>query len=58
MHMTFDEWIELGRRNGLQLARFCAAHETPYTKQEGELYERGDDPCIAAVRVIETRLSS
>jgi hypothetical protein len=51
--MTYDEWIEHGQAHGLDLRRFCAAHETPFTKLEADAYENGDDPCIPAVRLIE-----
>lgn len=53
--MTFDEWIELGKRAGLQLVPFCAAHDMPYTREEAELFDQGDDPCLPAVRLIDDR---
>ena len=53
--MTFDEWIELGKRAGLQLVPFCAAHDMPYTREEAELFDQGDDPCMTAVRLIDDR---
>jgi len=50
--MSFDDWLELGEREGFVTARFCAMHDgLPLTKDEAEGFEEGDDPCIAAIRV-------
>ena len=51
--MTFEEWIQIGRDAGLEVHRFCAAHDIPFTWREAAAFEEGEDPCIPAVRVIE-----
>lgn len=51
--MTLEEWIKLGEHNGFRIVRFCAAHNIPFTAEERHAQELGDDPCVAALRVIE-----
>ena len=51
--MTLEEWIELGEQNGWRIVRFCAAHDIPFPRREAAAFEKGEDPCIGALRVIE-----
>lgn len=50
--MTYEEWLDYGYRRGYCTSPFCDTHDgAPYTADEFEALDRGEDPCVVALRV-------
>jgi len=50
--MSFDHWLKFGIEQGFCGEGLCIQHEgTPFTPDEEQRYENGDDPCVPVVRV-------
>lgn len=50
--MTFDEWLEIGLRNGYCSPTVCSTHDAlPMTEEEDAEWEDGGDPCCHVVRL-------
>ncbi len=50
--MDFNDWLKYGIDAGFCGEGLCIQHEgTPFTADEVELFETGDDPCVPVVRV-------
>jgi hypothetical protein len=53
--MTFEEWLEIGKQNKWASDPICDSHDTyPVTKEEVELYDDGERPCIDIIRLYKT----
>ena len=51
--MSFDHWLKFGIEQGFCGEGLCIQHEgTPFTRDEEQRYENGDDPCVPVVRVL------
>ncbi len=49
---TFDGWLDHGVAVGFCGEELCIQHDgTPFTADEAELFEAGDDPCVPMVRI-------
>lgn len=50
--MDIKEWLEYGVSKGYCSPQFCDTHEgMPMTDREVAVWENGDDPCVAMVRL-------
>lgn len=50
--MTFDEWLDVGRKKGWISPGVCATHDgLPMTDEEMAEFDEGGDPCLPALRV-------
>jgi hypothetical protein len=57
--MTQWEWLQLGIREGWCSEIVCNTHEgLPCDDEEEAAWERGEDPCVPAVRLYEVSASS
>jgi len=51
---TIHGWLQHGINNGYCQPPTCGAHDgTPYSEEEADAYEAGEDPCIYIVKLIE-----
>ena len=49
---TFDGWLRHGIAVGFCGEESCIQHDgTPFTADEVEQFEAGDDPCVVVVRI-------
>lgn len=49
----FIRWFNKGIRNKWITATYCETHEgPPFTEEEMEMWENGEDPCCFSVRII------
>lgn len=48
--MTQDEWYQYGVDNGY-VEVFCATHDIYESAEEIEMFEAGEDPCVAVIRL-------
>ena len=50
--MSFDHWLKYGIDAGFCGEAVCIQHDgTPFTADEADRFEAGDDPCVPMVRV-------
>ena len=50
--MSFDHWLKYGIDAGFCGEGLCIQHGgTPFTADEADRFEAGDDPCVPMVRV-------
>ena len=49
---TRDEWLAYGIAKGFCSPSYCDTHEGgPLAELEQEQFDRGDDPCVIAIRL-------
>lgn len=49
--IDFDHWMEIGLQRGFVGPPVCSTHDgIPYTAEEVEAFEDGDDPCVHVIR--------
>ena len=53
--MTKADWLKLGQELGYCGPLICIQHDGIFTEDEAEAIDRGDDPCLFGVRVLEDR---
>ena len=52
MTLTFDEWLEIGMKEGYCSSPVCNTHDgLPSSEEEDAEWEDGGDPCVPAVRL-------
>lgn len=52
--MDYVEWINYGMKEGWISHIHCYTHDGPdMTEEEVDAWDRGEDPCIAMVRIWE-----
>ena len=49
--MTFEEWLDAGVASGYCAEPSCAMHGLPFTPEEEDRFEAGEDPCVSVVRI-------
>lgn len=50
--MDFDEWLEVGVKEGYCSKPVCNTHDgLPSSEEEDKAWEDGYDPCVPAVRL-------
>jgi hypothetical protein len=50
--LTFDEWLEIGMKEGYCSSPVCNTHDgLPSSEEEDAEWEDGGDPCVPAVRL-------
>ena len=55
MTMNFDEWLDLGYKEGWVGPPICDTHDgTPMADSEFAEFEDGGDPCIHILRLYES----
>lgn len=55
--MTQEEWLRYGWEMGWCGPPLCLPHDGfPFTPDEDEFYDEGDDPCLHFVRLYEDRI--
>jgi hypothetical protein len=55
MSMTFEEWWQQGVDLGFAGEGYCETHDgTPWSDEESQLFDAGEDPCVPALRVYPT----
>ena len=55
MSMTFHEWWQAGKDLGWAGDGYCETHDTvPWSDEESQLFDAGEDPCVVALRVYPT----
>lgn len=51
-HLTFEQWLEYGKRQGYCSDQFCNTHDgMPMHESEELAWEDGNDPCAHVVRL-------
>ena len=49
--IDFDHWMEIGLSRGFVGPPICSTHDgIPYTPDEEQDFENGDDPCVHVIR--------
>jgi len=52
LELSFDEWMEIGLRQGWTTPPLCYTHDgLPTTPNEDQAFEDGDDICIRIMRL-------
>jgi hypothetical protein len=52
--MSFHDWIKAGLENGWCGPPVCSTHDgIPYSHEEEEAWNEGDDPCAHVIRLYE-----
>ena len=53
--MNIGEWLTIGEELGFCGPLVCIQHDGVFTPEEADAFERGEDPCLHAVRILERR---
>ena len=52
LEILFDDWLEIGLKNGWMTPPLCYTHDgIPTTPDEDQAFEDGDDICIHIMRL-------